>query len=177
LLGQGHKRIAFLSGPLVSPWTQERLEGYRRALREHHIEPDDHLVFQAGRTVEDGIQAVSQMIAEKCDATAVQAVNDLVAVGCMRWLIQHGVRIPDDVSVTGFGNLLISENAPRPLTTARQPKFTLGMAAMDAMVALLNHQHPPSRRLPAELLVRQSTGTAPAQCVLSELGSSSPTDD
>ncbi len=177
LLSLGHRRIAFLSGPLAAPWTQERIEGYRRALREHDIEPDDNLVFQAGRTVEDGIQATRQMIAEKCDATAVQAVNDLVAVGCMRVLIERGLQIPDDVSVTGFGNLLISENAPRPLTTARQPKFTLGMAAMDTMLALLNHQSPLPRRLPAELLIRQSTGTAPAKSVLTELGSSSSMDD
>jgi LacI family transcriptional regulator len=177
LLEQGHRRIAFLSGPMAAPWSQERLEGYRRALRECQIEPDDHLVFQAGRTVEEGLQAARQMIAENCDATAVQAVNDLVAVGCMRVLLERGLRIPSDISVAGFGNVLLSENAPCPLTTARQPKFTLGMAAMDTMLALLNHQQPPSRRLPADLLVRQSTGTAPAKSVLAELAASSPTDD
>lgn len=177
LLSKGHKRIAFLSGPLASPWAQERLTGYRRALREHGIDPDDHLVFQAGRTVEDGMSATVQLIAEKCDATALQAVNDLVAVGCMRTLINQGLSVPSDVSVAGFGNLLISENAPRPLTTTRQPKFTLGIAAMDAMTALLNRQKPPSRHLPASLLVRQSTGTAPARSVLPGLKLSATKDD
>jgi len=173
LISLGHRRIAFLSGPLAAPWTQERLEGYRRALREHSIEPDDKLVFHAGRTVDDGISATTQMISERCDATAVQAVNDLVAVGCMRVLLSQGVRIPADISVAGFGNLLISENAPRPLTTTRQPKFTLGVAAMDAMVALLSGQHPNSRRINASLVVRKSTGTAPAKSVLPGLESSS----
>lgn len=177
LLSLGHKRIAFLSGPLAAPWTQERLEGYRRALRDHGIEPDDHLVFQAGRTVEEGMNATVQMITEKPDATAVQAVNDLVAVGCQRILLRQGLRIPSDVSVAGFGNLLISENAPTPLTTARQPKFTLGMAAMDAMIALLNNQRPPARRLPATLIARESTGTAPARSVLPGLEASSTNDD
>jgi len=123
------------------------------------------------------MSATLQMIAEKCDATAVQAVNDLVAVGCMRVLIERGLRLPADVSVAGFGNVLISENAPTPLTTARQPKFTLGMAAMDAMVALLNRQRPASQRLPAQLLIRESTGTAPAQSILAALEPSSVQDD
>ena len=82
-----------------------------------------------------------------------------------------------DVAVAGFGNMLISENAPKALTTARQPKFTLGTAAMDIMVALLNGERPPSRRLPAALLVRKSTGTAPAKSVLPGLEPSSAKDD
>lgn len=177
LIALGHRRIAFLSGPQAAPWTQERLEGYRRALREHGIEPDDKLVFLAGRTVEDGISATTQMIAEHCDATAVQAVNDLVAVGCMRVLINQGLKVPSDVSVAGFGNVLVSDNAPKALTTTRQPKFALGLAAMEAMASLLNGQAPASRRLPASLLVRKSTGTAPAKSVLQELDVSTAKDD
>jgi DNA-binding LacI/PurR family transcriptional regulator len=79
--------------------------------------------------------------------------------------------------VAGFGNLLISENAPKALTTTRQPKFTLGTAAMDAMMALLNRERPSPRRLPAALLVRDSTGIAPAKSVLPGLASSSVKDD
>ncbi|MCU0788387.1 MAG: LacI family transcriptional regulator [Verrucomicrobia bacterium] len=177
LLALGHRRIAFLSGPLAAPWTKERLEGYRLALREHGIEHDDKLVFHAGRTVEEGIAATTQMIAERCSATAVQAINDLVAVGCMRTLINQGLRVPADISIAGFGNVLISENAPKPLTTTCQPKFALGMAAMEAMTALLHGQHPSSRRLPASLLIRKSTGTAPAGSVLPGLKVSSHKDD
>src|SRR5215468_406460 len=69
LLKLGHKRIAFLAGPLAVPWTQERFEGYRRALREAGLEVDDKLVFQAGRTIEDGANAALQMINEAVDAT------------------------------------------------------------------------------------------------------------
>ena len=56
-------------------------EFYRRALREAGMEVDDKLVFQAGRGIEDGAKATLQMIEENCGATAVQAVNDLVAIG------------------------------------------------------------------------------------------------
>lgn len=162
LLKLGHRRIAFLAGPPATPWTQERLEGYRRALREAGIELDDKLVFQAGRSIEDGAKAAAQMIAEATDATAVQAINDVVAVGCAETLLSHGRRIPQDISVAGFGNILMGAHFRVPLTTSRQPKFRLGRAAVQAMHDLLEGRPVESKRLPAELIVRASTGTAPA---------------
>ena len=102
------------------------------------------------------------MISEGSGATAVQAVNDVVAVGCAETLLSHGLRIPQDISVAGFGNILIGAHFKVPLTTARQPKFRLGAAAVDAMQELLRGKRPESKRLPAELVVRASTGTAPA---------------
>jgi LacI family transcriptional regulator len=162
LLKLGHKRIAFLAGPPATPWTQERFEGYRRALREAGIEVDDRLVFQAGRTIEEGAKAALQMINEGSDATAVQAINDVVAVGCAETLLDHGLKIPQNISVAGFGNILLGAHFRVPLTTTRQAKFRLGRAAVEVMQDLLRGQRPESRRLPAELLVRASTGTAPA---------------
>lgn len=160
LIGLGHKRIAFLSGPQAAPWSQERFEGYRRALREAGMDVDDRLIFQAGTTVEDGAKTAMQMLNESCDATAVQATSDLVAVGCADALLNQGIRIPEDMSVVGFGNILTSEYFRVPLTTIRQPKFRLGLAAMDAMLHLLRHEPAESKRLPAELIVRASTGPA-----------------
>jgi DNA-binding LacI/PurR family transcriptional regulator len=162
LLKLGHKRIAFFAGPAATPWTQERFEGYRRALREAGIDVDDKLVFQAGRTIEEGAKAAMQMIDESSDATAVQAINDIVAVGCAETLLDRGFKIPQDVSVAGFGNILLGAHFRVPLTTTRQPKFRLGSAAMDLMQQLLLGKRPESRRLPAELIVRASTGTPPA---------------
>jgi DNA-binding LacI/PurR family transcriptional regulator len=160
LIGLGHKRIAFLSGPQAAPWSHERFEGYRRALREAGMDVDDRLVFQAGTTVEDGAKTAMQILNESCDATAVQATSDLVAVGCADALLNQGIRIPEDMSVVGFGNILTSEYFRVPLTTIRQPKFRLGLAAVDAMLHLLRHQPAESKRLPAELIVRASTGPA-----------------
>ena len=169
LLKLGHKRIAFLGGPPATPWTQERFEGYRRALRESGIEVDDKLIFQAGRLIEDGAKAAAQMLSEACDATAIQAVNDMVAVGCANFLLNQGVRIPQDISITGFGNTLLSEYFRVPLTTARQPKHRLGSAAVECMMQLLKAQRPESRRLPADLSIRASSGTAPATPVFRRL--------
>ncbi len=161
LLKLGHKRIAFLAGPLAAPWSQERFEGYRRALREAGSDVDDGLVFQAGNTVEDGVKAALQLLNEGCDATAIQAATDLIAVGCADALMNQGIRIPQDLSIIGFGNILMSEYFRVPLTTVRQPKFQLGAAAMEMMVQILRGQATESKRLPAELIVRASTAAPP----------------
>lgn len=161
LLSEGHKRIAYLAGPPVTPWTRERFEGYRRALREAGLDVDDKLVFQAGRAIEDGAKAALQMINEGEVPTAVQCVNDMVAVGAVETLLQQGYRVPEDVSVTGFGNILLSQHFRVPLTTIRQPKFHLGQAAMDLLMQMLRGARPEPKRIPAELLVRDSTGPAP----------------
>jgi LacI family transcriptional regulator len=162
LLQLGHKRIAFFTGPLTTPWTQERLEGHRRALRESGLDLDDKLVFQAGRTIEDGANAALQMLNESPEATAVRGINDVIAVGAAETLMGQGLNIPQDLSVAGYGNILLGAHFKVPLTTMRQPKFRLGAAAVELMQQLLGGHRPESKRLPADLLIRASTAAAPA---------------
>ena len=166
LLKLGHKRIAYLTGSPTAPWALERFEGYRHALREAGLDVDDKLVFQAGSTIEEGMKAASQMLNESCNATAVQATNDLVAIGCAEILLSKGRRIPEDISIIGFGNILMAEHFCVPLTTLRQPKFRLANAAMDAMVNLLHGRPVEVKKLPAELIERKST--APPKTVSSQ---------
>ncbi|MCX6895103.1 MAG: substrate-binding domain-containing protein, partial [Verrucomicrobia bacterium] len=134
--------------------------------REYGLDVDEKLVFQAGRTIEDGAKAALQMINEHSQVTAVQAVNDMVAVGCLKVLLEQGIKVPEQISVAGFGNVLLSEHCRVPLTTVRQPKFTLGTAAMEAMVKLLRGEQAEPRRLPAELVIRASTAAPPAKPAL-----------
>lgn len=161
LLGLGHRRIAFFAGPPAVPAAQERIEGYRRALREADIQPDDSLVFAAGSTIEEGEKAALQLLNESPGATAVQAVNDLVAIGAAKVFLQQGLHIPRELSLVGFGNVLISEHFRVPLTTVRQPKFRLGGAAMESMLRVLRGEQPGTKRLPAELVIRDSTAPPP----------------
>lgn len=160
LLELGHKRIAFLSGLIVSPSAQERLEGYRRALREADIEPDDKLVFSAGSTIEEGEAAALQMINEGVEVTAIQAVNDMVAIGAANTLLRQGAKIPEDISIAGFGNTLTSEHFRIPLTTVRQPKARMGRAAVELMKQYLHGHQPVPARLGAAIVIRQSTAAA-----------------
>ena len=158
LLELGHRRIAFLAGPLAAPWATERLEGYRRALREAGVPIDDRLIFHAGSTIEEGARSALQLIQEQPGATALQGANDLVAIGAANLLLNQGVRIPQDLSVVGFGNVLVSEYFRVPLTTIRQPKFRLGAVAMETLVKLIRGEPTETKRLPAELIIRASSG-------------------
>ncbi len=158
LLQLGHRQIAFFAGPQFIPWCQERFEGYKKAFRDANIEMDDRLIFQAGLSIEDGAKAALQLVNEGVKATAIQAVNDMVAIGASNTFLSQGIRIPQDLSVAGFGNILTSEHYRVPLTTVRQPKHRLGSAAMDSMVQLLAQQRPESKQIRAELIIRQSTG-------------------
>jgi LacI family transcriptional regulator len=157
LIGLGHRRIAFLGGPSASPSAQLRFEGYRRALRDAGIEIDDRLVFQAGSTLENGFQSALELIRESPGVTAIQAVNDLIAIGALNALASQGIRVPEDVSVAGFGNILTAENARVPLTTIREPKFRLGLAAMEVMQKLIKNEPVESRLLRADMIIRNST--------------------
>jgi len=157
LIELGHKQIAYFTGPPATPWAHERFEGYRRAHREAGLEVDDKLVFAAGSTLEDGSKAALQMLNEGCRPTAVQTVSDPVAIGCAEMLLQQGLKIPGDLSVAGFGNILAAEFYRVPLTTVNQPKFRFGLAAVEMLMALIRGESVASRRLPAELVLRQST--------------------
>jgi DNA-binding LacI/PurR family transcriptional regulator len=161
LLKMGHRRIAFFTGPAASPAAQSRLDGYRKALREANMEPDDRLVFSAGNSIEDGEKTALQMLNEDARPTAIQAFNDLVAIGAANVLLNQGVKIPQEISVAGFGNILLSEYFRVPLTTVRQPKFRLGVAAMELMQKSLKGEAVESRRLEAEIITRASVGPAP----------------
>lgn len=158
LLELGHRRIAFFAGPQISATAQERLDGYRRALREAGIPLDDRLVFSAGSTIEEGAAAALQFMQENPGATAIQAVNDLVAIGAAETFLGQRVRIPTDLSLAGFGNVLVSEYYRVPLTTVRQPKLRLGSVAMETLVKVMKGERPGAKRLSAELVIRQSTG-------------------
>ena len=169
LIGLGHKQIAFFTGPASAPWAQERLEGYRRALREAQLPAEDGLVFNAGGTIEEGAQAAVEFLREKPSATAIQAVNDMVAMGAANHLLDQGIRIPFDLSITGFGNFLASEYFRVPLTTARQPKYRLGRLAVETVLRLMHGEQVEPPRLTSEIIIRASTAapvTAGVTCDL-----------
>ena len=107
--------------------------------------------------MDEGAKSALQFIQEQPGATALQAANDLVAIGAADLLLNQGIRIPQDLSVVGFGNVLVSEYFRVPLTTIRQPKYRLGVMAMESLQKLIRGEPAETKRLPAELVVRAST--------------------
>jgi len=129
LIGLGHRRIAFLGGPLNSTTVQDRYTGYGAALTRVGTPVDERLVAQTPLTLEGGAQGVARLVADETPFTAIFAATDEVAFGAISGLREHGLRIPRDVSVVGFDDVVMSSHSDPPLTTIHVPARALGLAA------------------------------------------------
>ena len=129
LLGLGHRRIGFLSGPLRTASRLERLEGYRHALRVAGIEPEPCLVWQETSNenfgdvegFELGRLGARELLSGRASCSALFAINDMYALGAYAGARDLGLRVPEDVSIVGFDDIPFAEIAQPPLTTVRQP--------------------------------------------------------
>lgn len=162
LLGLGHRRIAHLTGRLSLPeW--DRLIGYKRALAAAGLQIDPDLIVPAGHLRHHGYRAMEKLLARRNEFTAVFAVNDLTALGAMECLQQHGVSIPDDVSVAGFDDIYLAPYAAPPLTTVRLPAYNMGVTATELAIGAVEgtHHFPDGHEFPVEVVIRGSTSSPP----------------
>jgi LacI family transcriptional regulator len=157
LLERGHRDILFLAGPNGSSSSAGRFSGYQRALAAAGVAYSDARVYLAGREIDSGRQAMAQALSEKPVFSAVVAHNDNVAIGAVETLVQQGFRVPEDVSVTGFGDGLLAAHFGVPLTTVRVPLVEMGEAALRLAVDLQTGRKVEPRVLPVEIIVRAST--------------------
>lgn len=159
LLASGARDIAVVNGDWSIRQCVDRLRGAMQALESVRGATIRQLVVSA-MTVADGVQAAEGLIGEPPDG--VFCINDFLAVGVCRTLVRAGLRIPEDVSVVGYGDLDIAAFAKVPLTTIRQPIAELGHAAVNLLVEDLEspdqHQHQ-ARIFEPELVLRTSTRT------------------
>src|ERR1700677_4864861 len=150
LLELGHREILFLAGPNGSSSSAGRFSGYQRALAAAGVPYTDARVYLADKDIGSGRQAMSQALSEKAPFSAVVAHNDSVAIGAADTLFQQGFRLPDDVSIVGFGDGLLAENFRAPLTTVRVPQMEMGETAVRLALDLQKGKSAPPRQLPVE---------------------------
>jgi LacI family transcriptional regulator len=100
---------------------------------------------------------VAQALSEKAPFTAVVAHNDSVAIGAVETLLQQGFRVPEDVSIVGFGDGVLAANFRVPLTTVRIPQTEMGETALRLALELQKGQAVQPRQLPVEIIIRAST--------------------
>ncbi len=161
LLSLGHKRIAFLAGSTTSLSGMERLVGYHQALAQAGITLDTDLVRQSGWEMEESYKAVHLLLNEPHDFTAIVAASDVMAIGALRALNEHNLRVPDDISLASFDGIDFSEYTTPPLTTMWQDREAMGRGAVRLLINMLDkteHQFPlPPLVVPTRLVVRKST--------------------
>lgn len=167
LLSLGHKRIGVISGLKDNPHAIDRLAGYKEALADAGIPFEKDLVAEGDFTMWSGLNAAFQFCNMKVRPTAVFSMNDEMAIGAMQTLKSQGIRIPEDMSVTGFDDIAYAKYSDPSLTTISQPAEEMGKMAMDMLLKVIEGE-PLSQRecvLPTEFIIRKSTGPAPGKKV------------
>jgi LacI family transcriptional regulator len=155
----GHRRIATITGMLESRPGSDRLRGYRAAVQAAGLAYRDEYVAYGDFYVESARAGAARLLALPEPPTAIFAAADMMAIGAVRAAADLGLRVPQDVSIVGFDDIQLAPHLNPPLTTLRQDKLGLGVAAGEALIARVNGEdaRPPLRMLPVELIVRGST--------------------
>ncbi|MBZ0296159.1 MAG: LacI family transcriptional regulator [Anaerolineae bacterium] len=160
LLELGHKQIGFVYGVAHNQMGARRLEAYHKAMQAAGLDP---LVEHCGTTPEDGYQAAYSLLNRKPRPTALLVINDLLAIGVLRAIVDYGLSIPQDISVASFDDINLSLYVNPRLTTVGANASTLGQVAARTIFQRLQDPNLPhqSVELSGELIMRDSTGPVP----------------
>lgn len=162
LTALGHRSVATICGPRGNVDAQERLRGFRRALKDAGLDPARALVVRGDFTESSGHAAAETILAARPRPTAVFAANDSMAIGFLSALGDAGIRVPADVAVAGFDDIAIARYLNPPLTTARVDACELGARAVRRLLEgeAFDKGDRTGRPgvLPAPLVVRRSCG-------------------
>jgi len=158
LIKLGHQRIGFITGWMDLGCALDRLDGFRSALRTHHIPEAPDLIYEGTFFQPDGFTGASALLDLSNPPTAIFASNDVMAMGVMDAVRNRGLRVPEDFSVIGFDDIPQASLIRPALTTIRQPLEKMGRVATQMLLELLSQPQKRTARieLPTELIVRDS---------------------
>jgi LacI family transcriptional regulator len=159
LIDQGHKKIGCITGMRGNYSSDRRLKGYKLALKEAEIKTNDDYIVEGDYQYQSGYEGAIKLI-EK-GVTAIFACNDLMAYGTYQAIKEKQLRVPNDISVIGFDDLLFSKMLSVPLTTISQDITVLGNKAASLIIdyiknGISKHEF---QRLEPSIVIRESTKT------------------
>lgn len=159
LLSLGHQRIGVISGLPDNPHAIERLEGYRQSIATAGLTFEEDLVAYGDFTMQSGQEAAHQFYAMADRPTAVYCMNDQMAMGAIQTFKSKGIRIPQEMSVTGFDDIHYAQYWDPGLTTVAQPADEIGRIAAEMLLNIIEGQELPQPEviLPTQFIVRGST--------------------
>jgi LacI family transcriptional regulator len=156
LISLGHRRIGFINGFKERQLYHDRLRGYRDTLEKHHLQDEASLMRWAGYpSYKNGYNSMRQLLKEQ-SMTAAFAAGDMMALGAMKAITDSGLRVPEDISVIGFDDILFSEFAD--LTTIKQPIIQKGKIAARMLIHQIEGKSlRDNYQLELKLMIRKST--------------------
>jgi LacI family transcriptional regulator len=160
LIELGHRRIGMVTGPPYWRTRDDRVGGHFAALTEAGVLGDPELMRYGEPATKTGVQAGGELLELRSRPTAVVCFNDKVAVGVLEAAAARGLRVPEDLSVTGFDDIDVSRATTPRLTTVRQPLQEMGRTAVTLLIRQLDGDphEALSMELETRLIVRESTG-------------------
>lgn len=164
LLRLGHRRFAVITGPDDQPAGQERLDGLRDAARSHGLPPSGMALVPGDFTRESGATGMRRILKQHRGVTAVVCMNDDMATGALQVIhAESDLRVPGNLSVTGFDDLDIAQATHPPLTTVRIDRINIGRLAAQRLLERRERPDGPpvSISIQTELVARASTGRPP----------------
>lgn len=158
LINLGHRRIGLITGELGLGCAVDRREGYCAALCAHGLAVDPTLIATGDFTQSAGYNGAKQLLTLASPPTALFASNDMMAFGAMEAIREHGLRIPEDLSILGFDDIPQAAGVHPPLTTVRQPLEAMGRVATQMLFGYLAEPIRTDERieLPTQLVIRNS---------------------
>lgn len=160
LNNKGHKRIAFVVGPLLEPINSaKKLSGYKRALDQFGLEYDEDLVFEGDYTYDSGIEAIEKLVEVGDKPTAIIVGSDEMALGVVHGAFDLGFNVPDDFEIISSDNTRLAMMVRPQLTTIVQPLYDIGAVGMRLLTKLMNKEEVEDQTviLPHRIEYRNST--------------------
>jgi LacI family transcriptional regulator, repressor for deo operon, udp, cdd, tsx, nupC, and nupG len=157
LISQGHRRIGLMEGPSNVLANRRRRLGYKEALRKHGIAVEDELIVDGLFSFEGGTKALDRYLMLKRRPTAIFSTNDWMALGFIQRAHERDISIPDDISIIGFDDIILSRLINPSLTTVNHPKVEMGRVAAYQLLSKLNAKvEIPLLEMKNELILRNS---------------------
>lgn len=158
LIDLGHRDIAFIGGSLELMVTVDRLNGYKQALKNANIPLKSEYILHEEFLREGGQEAVVELMALEKRPTSLVVVDDLMALGVLSTLHELGIKVPEEISVVSFNNVLLSELSNPPLTSMDINIFDLGYQGSRNLIQKIQNSSEPTKRIiiPHKLVERLS---------------------
>ncbi|WP_186575844.1 LacI family DNA-binding transcriptional regulator [Aquibacillus kalidii] len=159
LIELGHQHIAFIGGSTDLVVTVDRLQGYESAIKESGFPSPEEYKVQAEFLKSGGRKAVERLFSLEAPPTGLVIADDLMSLGVINMLEEMGLSVPEDVSITSFNNVYLSEITRPPLTTVDIQIYTLGVQAARCLIEKARNKEEPAKRIivPYTIQYRQST--------------------
>lgn len=163
LISLGHRNLAVITGPLHLTNSQDRLKGFKRAVKKAGLETPPGYQQETTFDRAGGYAKTKILLRMVPRPTAILACNDMIALGALRAIREEGLRCPEDISLVGFDGLDVTEITSPQLTSVYQSPYQLGAAAVQLAMDRLAQKTSPVRKivLKTELKIRESVAPPP----------------